>query len=284
MVLGDYYVKNYPRYNKLTGCQIQFKNYEDYFERDFASHDQLVEWCDVADQEEVKEYIIYLLKKRIEKKGLDYGPCTTELYTSELPPLRVYKRIFGSYKTACDLCGVKPMLGANLPKEFHKDYRDVKIFIDTREQQPLKFKNSAPLKLDIGDYCVTRENFQYTYVDRKSFNDFCGTLSTEYKRFVRELERCRQSNSFLFIVVESNLYKLRDLNRYAPKKFNLDFIFHNMKQLQRDYRDCCQFVFAGNRSSSQILIPKLLMLGPKMWNVDVQYFLDIGEMNYFDIK
>jgi hypothetical protein len=57
-----------------------------------------------------------------------------------------------------------------------------------------------------------------------------------------------------------------------------------MKELQRDFGDCCQFVFAKNRSSSQILIPKLLMLGNRMWNVDVQYFLDAGEMNYFEIK
>jgi hypothetical protein len=284
MMLGDYYVKHYPRFNKLTNVPIQFKTYEDYMERDFATYDQLVEWCDTANQEEVGAYILSLLKKRIEKKGLDYGPCSTELFTSDLPPIRVYKRIFGSYKKVCDECGVKPMFGSNLPQEFHNDYRDVKILIDTREQQPLKFRYSAPLKLDVGDYAVTSENFKYTYADRKSFSDFCSTLSAEYKRFVRELQRCRQSECFLFIVIESDLYKMREINKYAPKRSNLDYIFHNMKELQRDFRDCCQFVFAKNRSSSQILIPKLLMLGPKIWNVDVQYFLDAGEMNYFEIK
>ena len=283
-MLGDYYVKHYPRFNKLSGVPIQFKTYEDYFDRDFATYDQLVEWCDTADQEEVGRYIILLLKKRIEKKELDYGPCSTELFTSDLPPIRIYKRIFGSYKKVCEQCGVSPMFGSNLPKEFHNDYREVKILIDTREQQPLKFKNSAPLKLDVGDYSVTKENFQYTYVDRKSFADFCSTLSAEYKRFVRELQRCRQAECFLFIVIESDLHKMREINKYAPKRFNLDYIFHNMKELQRDFRDCCQFVFAKNRSSSQILTPKLLMLGSKMWDVDVQYFLDAGEMNYFEIK
>jgi hypothetical protein len=284
MMLGDYYVKNYARRSKLTGDLLEFKNYEDYFGRDFASYRQLIEWCDVADQEEVKEYILSLLKKRIEKKNIDYGPSTIELYTSEMPPMRVYKRIFGSYKAACDLCGVKPMLGSNLPQEFHNDYREVPILIDTRERQPLKFKNSRPMKLDVGDYAVERNNFQYTYADRKSFPDLCNTLSTEYKRFYRELQRCRQSSCYLFIIVETNLYKMKEINRYSPKKYNLDYIFHNMRQLQHEFRDCCQFVFAGNRSSSQILIPKLLMLGKKMWNVDVQYFLDAGEMNYFEIK
>jgi hypothetical protein len=284
MILGDYYVKHFARKNKLSGNLIEFKNYEDYFERDFASYNQLVEWCDVADQEEVKEYILSLLKKRIQKKEIDYGPSSVELFTSELPPMRVYKRIFGSYRAACELCGVKPLFGSNLPKEFHNDYRNVNILIDTRERQPLKFRNSKPLKLDIGDYAVSGQDFQYTYVDRKSLPDFCNTVSTEYKRFYRELQRCRQSESFLFIVVEANLYTMREVNKYAPKRYNIDYIFHNMRQLQHDFRDCCQFVFSGNRSSSQILIPKLLMLGKKMWNVDVQYFLDIGEMNYFEIK
>ena len=67
-MLGDYYVKHYPRFNKLSGVPIQFKTHEDYFDRDFATYDQLVEWCDTADQEEVGPYIISLLKKRIEKK------------------------------------------------------------------------------------------------------------------------------------------------------------------------------------------------------------------------
>jgi len=35
----------------------------------------------------------------------------------------LYKQLFGSYKKACEECGVKPMFYANLPQEFHHDYR-----------------------------------------------------------------------------------------------------------------------------------------------------------------
>lgn len=284
MILGDYYVKNYQRKNKLTGSLIQFKNHEDYFERDFATYDQLVQWCETAPEEEVKPYILNLLKKRIQKKKLDYGPCTIEMYSAELPPIRIYQKIFGSYKNACEQCGVSPMLGSNLPKEFHQDYRNTKIYVDTREQQPLQFANSESMKLDVGDYAVNGSDFQYTYVDRKSFPDLCNTLTAEYKRFARELQRCRQLDCFVFIVVECDLYKMDKINSRSPKRYNLKYVFHNLRDIQREFRDCCQFVFSGNRSNSQMLIPKLLKIGPKIWKTDVQYFLDQGEMKYFEKK
>jgi hypothetical protein len=284
MILGDYYVKHYQRKNKLTGSLIEFKSYEDYFERDFAVYDQLIEWCDTKPTEEVGPYILDLLNKRITSKKLSFGPNTIDLFTSGLPSIKIYQKIFGSYKKACEECGVAPMFGANIPKEFHNDYRKVRIYIDTREQQPLQFFDSRSLKLDVGDYAVSGDYFDYTYADRKSFPDFCNTMTTEYKRFARELQRCRSLNSFLFVVVESDLYKMEHTNSRSPKRYNLKYVFHNMRELQNQFPDCCQFVFSGNRGNSQMLIPKLLMVGQKIWKTDVQYFLDKGEMQYYNKK
>lgn len=282
MFLGDYYVKHFQRKNKLNGCLLQFKNYEDYFEKDFTNYDQLIEWCDSAPIDEIKPYILSCLKKRINKKQLTYGPSTIELFTSSLPSVHLYKKIYGSYSEVCNLCGVKPMFDANLPQSFHNDYRDVQIFVDTREQQPLEFKNSKKLKLDVGDYAVSGDDYDYTYVDRKSFGDFCSTMTVGYKRFHRELRRCRDLGCYLFIVTESNLYKMAERNLFSPKRYNLDYAFHMMRDLQNEYKDCCQFVFSGNRSNSQILIPKLLMNGKKLWKTDMQYFLDTGAMDYYE--
>jgi hypothetical protein len=282
MILGDYYVKHFARRNKLSGDLLQFKNYEDYFEKDFSNYKQLIEWCETAPANEVEPYIISCLKNRIKKKELKYGPNTIELFTSNLPTIQLYKKFFGSYSNACEACGVEPMFNANLPKSFHSDFRDIKIYVDTREQQPLEFKNSEKLKLDVGDYAVGGEDYNYTYVDRKSFGDFCSTMTVDYKRFRRELQRCRDLGCYLFIVTESNLYKMAERNAYSPKRYNLDYAFHNMREIQSDFRDCCQFVFSGNRSNSQILIPKLLVNGKKLWNTDIQYFLDAGAMNYYE--
>ena len=68
MFLGDYYVKHFSRRNKLTGDLLPFKNYDDYFSKDFSQPHQMMEWCNTADSKEVKQYIGELLKRRITEK------------------------------------------------------------------------------------------------------------------------------------------------------------------------------------------------------------------------
>jgi len=55
MVLGDYYVKNYARKDKLTGDLIPFKNYKQYFRTYFLNSDNMLKWCDAAPKAEVKK-------------------------------------------------------------------------------------------------------------------------------------------------------------------------------------------------------------------------------------
>ena len=272
MLLGDYYVKHFQRKNKLTGELLPFKNYEEYFEKDFSQSHQLKQWCDTAPFGAVKSYIIDLLKKRIKSKNLKSALSSVELWTVGLPDIDVYKKYFGSYTDACKECLVEPMFNSKLPKEFWNDYSNINVLIDTREQQPLKFKKSSILKLDIGDYAVGGNNYNYTHVDRKSFADFCATVTNSYNRFAKELERCRSLGCYLFIVIEAPLHSMDDYNKQSYKKFNLKYVFHNMRELQREYGDCCQFVFSGSRDLSVELIPKLLVLGKSLWKTDIQYF------------
>lgn len=272
MFLGDYYVKHFARKNKLTGDLLPFKNYDDYFSSDFSQPHQLMEWCERADGEEVKKYITELLAKRIEEKGLDYGPTELELISAGLPTIDLYKQYFGSYTHACEACGVKPLLDKNLPKSFFDNYSDTKILIDTREQQPLSFKNSESYKLDVGDYGAISKDYDYTYVDRKSFGDFCGTTTVGYSRFCKELDRCRALGCYLFIVIEIPFEDIGNYNKKSYKKYKLDYVLHNMRKIQKDYKDSCQFVFSGSRQLSTLLIPKLLIMGKKLWNTDMQYF------------
>lgn len=272
MLLGDYYVKHFQRKNKLTGELLPFKNYDDYFEKDFSQPKQLQEWCEKASFMDVKEYIIELMDRRIKAKNLNSGLSSLELWTAGLPDIDIYKKYFGSYTDACKKCLIEPMFNGKLPKEFWDDYSNIKILIDTREQKPLWFKKSEILKLDIGDYAVSGDKYNYTYVDRKSFNDFCGTVTCWYNRFVKELDRCRSLGCYLFVVIEAPLHRMDEYNKNSYKKFNLNYVFHNMRQLQRDYNDCCQFIFSGSRGLSAELIPKLLVLGKSLWKTDMQYF------------
>ena len=272
MLLGDYYVKHFQRKNKLTGDLLPFKNYEEYFEKDFSQPHQLKQWCDTESFGVVKNYIIELLNKRIKTKNLKSGLTSIELWTSGLPDIDVYKKYFGSYTDACKNCLVEPMFNSKLPKEFWNDYSNINILVDTREQQPLKFKKSSILKLDIGDYAVGGSNYNYTHVDRKSFGDFCATVTHSYSRFAKELDRCRSLGCYLFVVIEAPLHNMDEYNKQSYKRFNLKYVFHNMRDLQREYSDCCQFVFSGSREASVEIIPKLLVMGKLLWKTDIQYF------------
>ena len=57
MFLGEYYVKNYNRRDKLTQELIPFKNYDQYFATDFINISNMKKWCDQAPREEVREFI-----------------------------------------------------------------------------------------------------------------------------------------------------------------------------------------------------------------------------------
>lgn len=274
MFLHDYFVKHFARRNLLTNELLPFKNKESYFNRDFISIEQLYQWCDMAPEETVRNYTLEKLLNRIESCELKVAPNEIELYTSFLPKIDIYKKLFKSYTYACKEIGYKPMFGGKLPEEYSVDFSESVILTDTREQQPLRFKNQKLQKLDVGDYAI-RDNFAYTYVDRKSENDFKATISKDnLERFKRELERCRKMECYLFIVIEANLYRLEVNNRKDYHKCNMGYVYHNMRLLQHEFRDCCQFVFTGSRRGSQKLIPKLLNVGKKLWNVDLQYHIN----------
>jgi hypothetical protein len=280
ITMAEYYTSYFPRVNKLTGEPLPFRNKEDYFSQDFSSRAQLVEWCESADMKEVKPYILSLLKKRISSKSLTRGPSHIELVLSRLPSVNSYKEAFGSYTSACNEVNVSPLFGSRLPKGFAEaDTSGLKIFIDTREQQPLVFDASELMKLDFGDYTAAGKDYSYTYVDRKSPGDFIGTLSlNNLDRFRNELIRARDMDCYLFIVTESDVEKIHKHNRRGAHFSNLKFIYHNMRVLAHEFADSCQFIFTGSRAGSEFLIPYILKWGRAVWDVDLQYYIDCHEL------
>tara|TARA_R110001599_G_scaffold298721_3_gene503510 strand:+ start:373 stop:1386 length:1014 start_codon:yes stop_codon:yes gene_type:complete len=272
VLLGDYYVKHFQRKDKLTGELIPFKKYDQYFYTSFLNTSNMKKWCKAAPKEEVEAFVINSIKDKLTSKNIKAGPPALYLETSGLPDMEICKEIFGSYNAVCKKFGMLPMLAGQLPKEFDDDFSNKHILIDTREQRPLSFKNSELLKLDVGDYGVSGELYDYTFVDRKSYQDFGATVTGGYARFVKELERCKSLGCFLFIVIECDFDQIYWKNKSVYKKFNLGYVLHNMRDIQAKYSDCCQFVFSGSREESVKLIPKVLVLGQKLWKVDLQYF------------
>ena len=281
----EYYLTYYPRKNKLTGSPLPFKNWESYFNSDFTFRPQMIKWCSQAPKEEVKSYIFNLLKNRMKSKKLELAPNSIELETSKLPPMDTYREVFGSYANVCKELGKEALYGQGAPPGFFKQEptKGLPIFVDTREQKPYSYINSETLKLDFGDYTLGGDSYNYIYIDRKSEEDYKGTLSAgNIDRFKRELDRARQFGAFLFILVESDLSRIWRNNQFSSHKHKLGFIYHNMRVVTHDYHDVCQFVFAGTRSEAYRLTPLLLEHGQKVKKSDVQYFLN-KDMEDYDL-
>ncbi len=283
LTVAEYYTTYYPRYNKLTGDPLPYKNKTDYFNIDFSTREQMIEWCNTHNnKEDIKEYILKQLRIRVEKNKSKYCPNHIEIEINKLPTIDTYKRNFGGYGQACQRLGLEPIYNKGIKQNILQQNDKIKesvIHIDTREQKPLFFKNSKLHKLDFGDYTVGGEDYTYTYVDRKSESDFKSTMTVGFNRFTKELERAKQFNAFLYIVTESSLEKIERNNLYLKRRKmkgagNLSYIWHNMRVLTHQFKGHCQFVFSGSRENSELLIPNLLHYGDKLWNVDIQYFLD----------
>lgn len=273
--VADYYCKHFPRKDLLTGELIQFRDKEEYLSSYFSRRENMMEWLSSASIEDAQRVSLEMLNLRIKKKKLSNGPTEAELFFANLPPISEYKKLFGSYTKACELAGVRPALVGKLPDEWTGNFSNKKIYADTREQNPLVFANSERLKLDVGDYSTSGEDFKNTFVDRKSFNDWCGTLvGDNLERFRREIKRCQTQNCFLWVVIECPIAAVYSLARSSCHKPNISYVAHNMRILQGEFKNNLQFVFSGSRENSQVIIPKLLCIGDKLWSVDLQYFLE----------
>lgn len=274
--LSNYYKTHYPKKSKLYLKPIKFKDVKQYFSSDFINREELIDWCSVSEKDVVSDYIKNLIIDRVKEKNIKHALSEVELELCEFPNIDIYKKFFGSYLDFCKKLNLTSVLNKKIPENFFlENCENIKIFIDTREQKPITFKNQELMKLDFGDYTCASPHYDYTYIDRKSEGDFKSTLSGKnFDRFKRELDRARNFNSYVFVVVESSISKIKKNNVFSPYKSKLPYIWHNLKLISQEYKDCCQFVFAENRSGLKKLIPKILFYGKDMWKVDVQYFLN----------
>jgi hypothetical protein len=272
--IAEYYCNFFPRIDLWDQSPIPFKNKNDYFLRDFVNFDNLRLWCLHQPKDIVSKYILELLERRVEEKKLEFAPSSIELASLNLPSIDMYKYFFGSYTDACEKINCKPLYPNPIPKNFFKPnekMKEVAIFVDTREQNPLEFKKTKNKKLDFGDYTVGGDLYSYTYVDRKSESDFRGTFGGGIERFKKELDRAKQFESFLYVVVECSMKDIESNNHYSS---NIPYIHHNIREIIHKYPKTCQFLFTGNRENSEEIIPKLLTYGDKIWGCDLQYHFD----------
>jgi len=280
--VAEYYQTYYARYDKYDNSIIKFKNKEQYLSSDFNSRITLKKWLKEASTEEARTYCSELLVNRKEKKNLTYSPTQVELRTILSPPVHYYNELFGSYYELCSSLGYKNKFHNPTKISYGNIYDNPnnKIYIDTREKMPLKFKGiDTEIKtLKFGDYALnSKEATCNCYIERKAIGDFIGTLSGGYDRFTREIERAAEAEAQLIVLVEESLSNCMGFNYlphvYKKTKVTPDYIFHNVRKLIQTYPHI-QFLFVKGRVEASETIKKIFTCDCAYKKIDLQLAYD----------
>lgn len=271
--METYYHTHFPRKDYYDGIFIEFKNKKQYLSSFFNSTVNRKRFYkqDSKNISLQKEVLLKEFKCLMEKKGFDFLPSENFLYLSKFAKLSLFKRLFGSVESFCQKARVSRKLPDKLPEDFWtKDsFDEMEVFVDTREQSPFYFKNSLVNKLDFGDY-TSPSHYTKTFVERKSVMDFVSSFGAGFERLQKEIDRAKDFNSYIVIVVEGSISDAYKQSRRLKKGPNLDFAFSNVRKLLIENADNCQIVFCKNREEAQDLTSRVLFFGNEIKNCDLQ--------------
>lgn len=277
----SYYRKYFPRFCKLTQKPIPFKSSDQYLSQDFLGKNELKKWLK-ENPEEGKEYCLNFLEKRFNEGKSLFAPSQVELRSLCCPTIVWYSNFF-NYNSECSNIGMKTKFYYNLDESSFKLKNSFNgtIYIDTREQKQLSFKKlglkEVVKKLDYGDYCSDSSIHKHLFFERKGLSDFISTLSGGYDRFCREIERAKENDHYLIILVESPITDALAFNMlpYVSRKIKASpsFVFHKVRELMQKF-DNIQFVFVNNRESASKLIKTIYSMDSDAIKYDWQYLID----------
>ena len=290
ITMAQYFEKYEPRVDLLTQQKIKFKDRKTYFDIDFVDKRHMSKWLGDQHKKDQDDYILKKLSHRAKDKGWNFAPCQAECRSlKDVPSLNVV-----------DYChNDKIWKKLNLPRKYQ--YNNIKyqfndlngaiLGVDSREQKPLSFDDfkTKPHKFDFGDYCFINEPyFCNTFIERKSIQDLWGTMSKGFDRFNREIERAKNQNGYIIVVVDYSFQKAcppldesgEDNSYNANRKYSKassSFIFHRIREIMQTH-DNVQFVFSGGRAGSIDLIQKIGLMGENAKNYDLQYLIDMKKI------
>jgi hypothetical protein len=239
-------------------------------------------WLKEQTIEKAQEYCKELLIKRKKDKKLTYSPSQVELRTIMSPSIIFYNKIFNDYYDICSDLGLENRFihPKNISNQFkNKLNSQHTIYVDTREQNWLKFDIPFEIKtLPYGDYTCNNDNCN-CYIERKSLSDFISTLSVKnFDRFKNEIEKAYLNNSYLVIIVEeklSNALSFQYLPHISKKiKATPEYIFHNVRELLQTYNNI-QFLFVDGRNEMKRMIESVFASNCFYKKIDLQLAYDM---------
>jgi hypothetical protein len=279
----QYYQRYFPRYDKLDGSIIKFKNREYYLTADFNSRANLATWLKKVEKREARDYIIGFLKARKERKNLRFAPTQVELRSLPIPGMSYLNELFGGYYDLCKGLGYElrfDKMGWSGPaKPFLKSHH---ILCDTREQLPLSFRiNRYYEALNFGDYRLSDDSFTHNCcIERKAMGDFYSTLSHGYMRFSKELERSDEAGFYLVVLVESpfeSVYTFSNVLRHVNVNISPEYVLHNVRQFCQNFRNL-QFLFVKDREEASRAIERVFQSDGEYRRLDLQYLYDTKKL------
>lgn len=284
-----YYLTYHRRKDLLTGEDIPFKTIEQYLSTDFLNKSNMRKWIQ-QNPEKGRAWAIDWLKKRKESKNLIFAPTQAELRSLECPSMAYYDRVGGYYNITNEL-GFAPRFVDETPV-FGRDISEATLIQDTREQNPISLSLKTEVrKLDAGDYGLAAPYDQGIYIERKSLNDFVGSLSlrkierkkkgedSSYERLSRELERAQNSGHYIIMLVEASIDDAMNFNKLDWMKYSKvapAHIFKNMRDLLIKYPLCFQVIFANGRADTARKMIRLFQMGEQVKRVDLEYAVERG--------
>jgi|TARA_R110000751_G_scaffold128860_2_gene230907 hypothetical protein len=278
--IAAYYQKYCPRYDLHDGKIIKFKSKEYYLNTQFNTKTNQLKWLDKLPEKEAKDYLKKILTERKEKKGLVYSPCQVELRSLACPSIISFEKKFNDYYDLCKSLGFKNKYQKIQNITTGSFDKDCKVYIDSREQLPLKFNLPTEVKgLKFGDYALSEKSLTCNcYIERKSLADFISTISVlNYDRFCREIERAAENDANLIIVIDDTLTNALSFPflPYISKKIRVtpEFIFHKVRGMIQKY-DHIQFLFVKGRKESVRVIEKIFFSKCIYKKIDLQLSYD----------
>lgn len=282
MIIVDYYHKHFPRKDLYTKELIKFKNKDQYLNDDFNTKINMKKWLKEQPIEISKEYCKNLLLKRKASKNLTYTLSQVELKSLISPPIQYFNEIFGDYYKLCEELGFKNKysLQQDITEDPQWKGQEYQIFIDTREQKPLKFQDreTKVTTLKFGDYSFSNEEASCNcHIERKSLSDFIGTVSSGYERFNNEVKRAIAQNASLIILIEEsfqNALSFQYLPHISKKiKATPEFVFHRTREMIQEYPSI-QFLFVDGRVEASRVIEKIFTSKCVYKTIDLQLAYD----------
>ncbi len=290
----DYYLMYHPRVCLGTGQPIPFKNVAQYLSQEFIDKNAIKRFIKDS-PEKGRKWAIEWLRKRKEEKGLVYAPSQVELRSLSCPSMKYYDSVGGYHAITREL-GFKDRYTSDLPAKA-VDLTDATIIYDTREQLPLKFTaKTVKQRLNHGDYALAIPHDRGIYIERKSLNDFVGTLSarsiervksddTNVARFDRELARTTEQGHYIVMLVEVSIetaleYNDKESPHFVPSmqrsSAGPSHIFKSLRDLLVKYPLNFQAVFVNGRADAAQKALRIFEMGERVKQIDLQYALERG--------